>query len=70
MHFELQKEEEIEMQQAVARWNRQEEASRSLLQARDQYKLYQEQILEATVAQQQFADATLALTQSCYRQLI
>ena len=63
MDFELQKRNrEIGlMQDKVAAGTAQQSEVENLVAARDQYKLYQEQILEATVAQQQFAEA-LAVT--------
>ena len=45
------------MQGKVAAGTAQQSEVENLIAARDQYKLYQEQILEATVAQQQFAEA-------------
>ena len=59
--------EELRMQQELARFDRAIGAAKpedrgNLEKERDQYKLYQEQIIEATVAQQQFNEA-LALTQ-------
>ena len=59
--------EELKMQQELARFDRaigaaKPEDREDLEKERDQYKLYQEQIIEATVAQQQFSEA-LALTQ-------
>ena len=63
MDFELQKtNREIGLMQGkVAAGTAQQSEVENLIAARDQYKLYQEQILEATVAQQQFAEA-LAVT--------
>ena len=63
MDFELQKRNrEIGLMQGkVAAGTAQQSEVENLIAARDQYKLYQEQILEATVAQQQFAEA-LAVT--------
>ena len=57
--FELQKRNrEIGLMQGkVAAGTAQQSEVENLIAARDQYKLYQEQILEATVAQQQFAEA-------------
>ena len=59
MDFELQKRNrEIGLMQGkVAAGTAQQSEVENLIAARDQYKLYQEQILEATVAQQQFAEA-------------
>ena len=59
--------EELKMQQELAKFDRDIGAAKpedrgDLEKERDQYKLYQEQIIEATVAQQQFKEA-LALTQ-------
>jgi len=59
--------EELKMQQELAKFDRAIGAAKpedrgDLEKERDQYKLYQEQIIEATVAQQQFSEA-LALTQ-------
>ena len=64
MDFELRKRNrEIGlMQNKVAAGTAQQSEVENLIAARDQYKLYQEQILEATVAQEQFNEA-LALTQ-------
>ena len=64
MQFELErKNREIEAMQArVSVGKADQEDVDNLVALRDQYKLYQTQILEATVAQQKFADA-LALTQ-------
>lgn len=64
MDFELQKRNrEIElMRDKVAAGTAQQSEVENLVAARDQYKFYQEQILEATVAQEQFNEA-LALTQ-------
>ena len=50
------------MQGKVAAGTAQQSDVENLIAARDQYKLYQEQILEATVAQEQFTEA-LAITQ-------
>jgi len=63
MRFELQKRNrEIELMRGKAAAGTAEQSEvENLIEARDQYKLYQEQILEATVAQQQFAEA-LAVT--------
>ena len=63
MQFELErKQREIKtMRLAVASGDASQREVDDLIASRDQYKLYQEQVLEATVAQQQFADA-LALT--------
>jgi hypothetical protein len=63
MDFELQKRNrEIGLMQGkVAAGTAQQSEVENLIAARDQYKLYQEQILEATVAQEQFAEA-LAVT--------
>jgi len=59
MDFELQKRNrEIGLMRGkVAAGTAQQSEVENLIAARDQYKLYQEQILEATVAQQQFAEA-------------
>jgi hypothetical protein len=64
MDFELQKRNrEIGLMMGkVADGTAQQSEVDNLIKARDQYKLYQEQILQATVAQQQFAEA-LSLTQ-------
>ena len=64
MQFELERRNrEIEtMQGRVSAGKADQEDVDNLVALRDQYKLYQTQILEATVAQQKFADA-LALTQ-------
>ena len=64
MQFELERRNrEIEaMQGRVAAGKADQEDVNNLVALRDQYELYQTQILEATVAQQQFAEA-LALTQ-------
>ena len=48
--------------QAVVSGDGSQSEVENLIKSRDQYKFYQEQVLKATVAQQQFADA-LALTQ-------
>jgi len=64
MQFELERRNrEIEtMQGRVSAGKADQEDVDNLVALRDQYELYQTQILEATVAQQKFADA-LALTQ-------
>ena len=64
MDFELQKRNrEIGLMMGkVADGTAQQSEVDNLIKARDQYKLYQTQILQATVAQQQFAEA-LSLTQ-------
>ena len=64
MDFELQKRNReigLMMGKVTAGTAQQSEVD-NLIKARDQYKLYQTQILQATVAQQQFAEA-LSLTQ-------
>ena len=50
------------MRDKVAAGTAQQSEVDNLIAARDQYKFYQEQVLEATVAQEQFAEA-LAVTQ-------
>ena len=64
MQFELERRQrEIDAaQKAVDAGKLSQREVENLIASRDQYKLYQEQVLEATVAQQRFADA-LALTQ-------
>ena len=64
MQAELKRRErEIEAaRQAVISGDGSQSEVENLIKSRDQYKFYQEQVLKATVAQQQFSDA-LALTQ-------